>query len=151
MRRRKSNMKRMPRAVKILLLLTILGLLVLAVWECASVWWANRTLHSTAWYESANPEEKLRVAHRVISFPIGNHHDAFLLIKEHGDWESVPRLISALKWQQKDPATMPCTTSHCLEALEKLTGASPGPNCEDWVRWWKTEGKQQAEQRKQPD
>ena len=102
-------------------------------------WIPNRKLMDMAWHEQAGKAEQVRVAHQVLRFPWGNHHDAFIIILRDGGPESVPYLISALRWQRHTAADgmMVCTKACCLEALRRITGHDAGNNYSDWARWWK--------------
>jgi hypothetical protein len=82
-------------------------------------------------------------AHQVIRFPMGNHHDAFLLLEKVGDKESVPLLMNALKWQdlpEDEDDLLVCTTTHCLEALQSLTDHDAGDDHRAWKKWWAETG-----------
>ncbi len=98
-------------------------------------------LHSPKWMKSATQAQKLEVLHKVLAAPLGPmHHDAFLIATEIGTQETVPYLISALRWQGHhgpDNDVMVCTKSHCLEALRKLTKHDVGLNHSDWAKWYK--------------
>jgi len=98
---------------------------------------AHENLRDLQWWEESTPEEKLAVAHQAIRWPIGDPHDAFLIICDHGGPESVPPLIRALKWQEHTVpgGDMLCTKAHCLQALRKITGVDAGLNYEDWKAW----------------
>jgi hypothetical protein len=91
---------------------------------------------------AASNGELKEVAHKVLTCPVGGHHDAFLHLSRVGDAESIPYLLTGLRWQ---PYTgkgdvMVCTKSHCLEALRKITGHDAGRNYSDWAEWWASTG-----------
>ena len=71
-------------------------------------------------------------------------HDACLRIGAPGDWEAVPHLIRALRaFPDVEPGPgvgIECTEAHCVEALQKITGARPGLSYSAWHRWY--EGRQ---------
>lgn len=86
----------------------------------------------------------------------GSHpHDAFLRIVEAGNKSSVPLLIAAIRWQvppveHKGQKAMVCTTAHCTEALEALTGESFGFDPDRWEEWWNKKGKSLPEEQFKP-
>ena len=91
---------------------------------------------------AASKDDLKEVAQRVLTFPVGGHHDAFLVLSEFGDAESIPYLLAGLRWQ---PHTAPgepmkCTKLHCLEALRAITGHNAGLNYSDWATWWASTG-----------
>jgi hypothetical protein len=67
----------------------------------------------------------------------GDPHDACLGLLSVGDMTSVPFLIDALKaFPDEEPqGGFICTWSHCVEALEHITGAKPGYSHSAWRRW----------------
>ena len=89
------------------------------------------------------PQERVRhVAHRMISLPWGNHHDAFVALGEVGNVESIPYLIRALKWQQPPDGNggVVCTTAHCSRRLWELTGMWFRSDYAKWKQWWDDTG-----------
>ncbi len=58
--------------------------------------------------------DRIRQAcHRVLRMREGNHHDAFLMLRECGDLSSVPYLVRALRWHPPVlSGGMECTTVH---------------------------------------
>jgi len=118
-------------------------LLLGGVWFYYRVVVPNRNLMDLQWYDTVGEEEQLRVAHQVLEFPWGNHHDAFLVVLRMGDARSIPCLLKGLRWQEQTDENKPgmrCTKSHCLDALKRITGHDAGLNYEDWARWWAEEG-----------
>lgn len=91
---------------------------------------------------AAGNDDLKEVAQRVLTCPVGGHHDAFLLLSKVGDAESIPYLLAALRWRPHtepgDP--MPCTKMHCLNALRRITGHDAGLNYSDWATWWASTG-----------
>lgn len=88
------------------------------------------------WFETASPKEKRELAHRALCRPNLRHHDAFVVLVEVGNEESVPYLLDWLKSQgdiQGD--AVGCARAHCIEALEKITGKKLGCDYEDWKDW----------------
>jgi hypothetical protein len=136
----------MSRRRRTILIIAAVGLALLvagALWFYQAVWVPNRKLLDINWIEAASHQERLDVAHQVLSFPVGDHHDAFLVIGDWGDASSIPYLLRGLRWQRRTDAENPgmaCTKSHCLDALKRITGHDAGRNYEDWARWWETEG-----------
>lgn len=106
------------------------------------IWIPNKTLQDYNWLMIAPSEEIREVSHKVIRFPIGNHHDAFLNLMVTGNAESVPLLIAALRWHETAAGDdfVVCTTVHCLAALKSLTGADAGTTYKEWHRWWRETG-----------
>jgi hypothetical protein len=106
-------------------------------------WWVpNQRLKDLQWMDAASNGELKEVAQRVLTCPVGGHHDAFLVLSRVGDAESIPYLLAALRWQ---PYTgkgdvMVCTKLHCLEALRKIAGHDAGLNYSDWAEWWASTG-----------
>lgn len=89
------------------------------------------------------PAERVRhLAHRMISLPWGNHHDAFVALGEVGNAESIPYLIRALKWQEPPDTNgiVVCTTAHCSRRLLGLTGMWFRSDYEKWKQWWDETG-----------
>jgi alpha-tubulin suppressor-like RCC1 family protein len=100
----------------------------------------NQRLGDVQFLEHATEEEAARTAERVLWFPIGNHHDACLMIDAVGDVRSVPALLQALRYNPPDEGGMVCTTMHCFDALRAVTGYDGGNSREEWVTWWETTG-----------
>lgn len=106
-------------------------------------WWVpNQRLKDLQWMNTASKDDLKEVAQRVLTCPVGGHHDAFLVLFRVGDAESIPYLLTGLRWQ---PYTgkgggMPCTKAHCLEALRRITGHDAGRNYNDWAEWWASTG-----------
>lgn len=72
-------------------------------------------------------------------------HNAFINLTRIGNKESVPLLIKALRWQvppteHEGKMVVICTTSHCVEALESLTGERLGYDPNKWEKWWRQTG-----------
>ena len=115
-------------------------------------WIPRRKLRDPARFENASPEEIRKVCHQALRFPCGCcddvwigrfcDHDVYLYLREHGNADSVPLLIRALRKHDRPGADglMPCTTSHAIEALRNLTGRQFGMEPEKWHDWWKTTG-----------
>jgi hypothetical protein len=85
------------------------------------------------WLATASSEEQREVAHKILSYPFGNHHDAYLILVTYGNEESIPYLVNRLK-QFKDNDFIECSHDHCVEALKKITGKDLGHNYEDWKK-----------------
>lgn len=110
-------------------------------------WLPNEQLQNPEWTSgvpiSETSRQKARkICYKVLSHRLGNHHDAFGGLGEVGNTESIPYLISALKWQPPPDkeGLMDCTTGHCLYALRRLSGHNAGSKYEDWKRWWDETG-----------
>ena len=105
-------------------------------------WWVpNCKFFDVNWYDKASKEELKTTAHRVLILPFPDPHDAFLVLKDAGDVDSIPYLLWALRWQPDTKGTMICTKSHCLDALRKITGHNAGENYKEWATWWETTGR----------
>jgi hypothetical protein len=95
----------------------------------------RNTLQDHEWWEKSSSSEKRKLAQRALKYPLGFHHDACIILIDHGNEESVPYLLTYLKWYDyfnKDDDFIVCTKSHCLEALQKITGESLGDHYSDW-------------------
>ena len=94
-------------------------------------WSPYQKLNDSDWFESSTAEEQRRVAHQVLSWPVGNdaHHDAFLVLGEHGNLDSVPYIITALKRRAffYESDLLSDTDSHGFMALNRIT-------CHDHLR-----------------
>ncbi len=127
-----------------------LSVLVVALSACAVLaillyhqWWVpNQRLKDLQWMDTASKDDLKEVAQRVLTCPVGVHHDAFLVLFEVGDAESIPYLLAGLRWQPYTGkgGVMPCTKAHCLEALRRITGHDAGLNYSDWATWWASTG-----------
>jgi len=73
------------------------------------------------------------IAHQILSWPFGNHHDAYLVLIRHGSDESIPYLLEGLKGFS-DTDFIECSHDHCLEALKKITKTDYGLRYADWKR-----------------
>lgn len=120
--------------------LLLMGFLV--VMFVFQLWLPNKKINDLEWREKASIEEIRELSHKILSFPVGNHHDAFILLLGVGNKDSIPYLISALKWQEdtEKEGLMSCTKSCCLEALKKLSDHNAGINYSDWQKWWDSQG-----------
>lgn len=71
-------------------------------------------------------------------------HDACGELLHVGDESSVPHLIRALRFFGDGELPLPpgvglvCTQSHCVDALEHITGAKVGISYSSWRAWWET-------------
>ncbi len=95
----------------------------------------RNTLQDHDWWENASSYEKRQLAQRALTRPLSFHHDACLLLIDHGNEESVPYLLTYLKWHDffnRDDDFIVCTKSHCLEALQEITGKDLGDHYSDW-------------------
>ncbi len=62
-------------------------------------WWLpNQKMTDLHWWQNASQVEIRNTSHKILSFPIGNHHDAFLALEATGNAQSVTILINSLKW-----------------------------------------------------
>lgn len=127
-----------PRQRNTLLACALIGLLgSFFTYLYVAIYWPNRELRNTETLEK-NPERARNICHRVLSHRIGNSHDAFLVLIHVGNEESVPYLISALRWKPKvkNGDLVECTWGHCVQALWTVTNQMPGTNYADWAKWW---------------
>jgi hypothetical protein len=102
--------------------------------------WRNeyRKLGDVQWWATSSRTEQLETMHFLLQCPIGDHHDVFLTLKHIGTPESIPYLISALRWYDD---TWVCTKRHCLDALKKITGHDAGESYAEWHDWWSEQGR----------
>jgi hypothetical protein len=110
-----------------------LPIILMAAGLCADVFIGSphRRMRDMQWLETAMPEEQRQVAHRILSLPIGNHHDAFLVLIRHGTAASTPYLLNRLK-NYGDTDFIECSHDHCVEALKTITGLDAGYRYADW-------------------
>jgi hypothetical protein len=87
-------MSRRRRNILIIAGLTLAVIAAGALWLYEAVWVPNQKMKDIGWLEKASPQEMIEVAHQVLSFPWGNHHDAFLLVNDYGDVKSIPYLVT---------------------------------------------------------
>jgi hypothetical protein len=120
----------------------LIGVAVVMGYAVTEWWVPNRKMADPAWWEQANADDVRRVSHKVLRFPVGNHHDAFLALAKVGNAESVPLIIDALQWQDINPKGdfEECSVSHAFEALRSLTGQDLGMERESWEAWWRDTG-----------
>ncbi|MGJ8654278.1 MAG: hypothetical protein ACSHX8_13550 [Opitutaceae bacterium] len=124
---------------------SLIGLAIIAVtgtYLYFSLWIPNKRMADLDWMESAPREDIRKNCHAILSFKIGNHHDAFLWLAANGSRESIPLLIQALKWQPEptEGGLMNCATAHCLDALQSLTAHNAGSSYTEWKEWWDSTG-----------
>lgn len=107
----------------------------------------NMQLQTAEWSSgnslSQRAATKARTAcHKVLSHRFGNHHDAFVLLGNVGNTESIPYLINALQWQSPphEDGNVVCTTHHCISRLWELTGEWYGADYIKWKKWWNETG-----------
>ncbi len=109
------------------------------------IWIPAGYLRDVSWLNNTPAQEKIKIAHKVLRYPIGNHHDAFIILVHHGNEDSIPYLINALKWYERfnkeEDDFIACTKTHCLEALRKITGKDMGNNTIAWKNWYNGRGK----------
>ena len=120
----------MKKQVKILGTLCII-MLIAGVYFYVNFWIPHSKLRNLGWLETATPKEQRELAHKILSYPFGNHHDAYLILIQHGNEASVPYLLNRLKhFSESD--FVECTQSHCIEALKKITGKDFGHDYKQW-------------------
>ena len=113
-----------------LILVIISGL---SVYGYFSIWIPHAKLMNESWWKNTSQEEKLTLAHKILSTPIGNHHGALLIILKVGNKNSIPYLLKYLKRQGDATSNefIICTRGHCIDALKKITGKDVGLNYSD--------------------
>ena len=84
---------------------------------------------------SYDSDHTRQVCHRVLRMRDGNHHDAFLMLRDCGDLSSVPYLVRALRWHPAGANGMECTTTHGMQALEAITHQHFGLDLNAWEQW----------------
>lgn len=103
--------------ISVVTLSSAAGLLSWPWWPCSP----HARLKNPAWIRTASSQELRDAAHRVLAFPLGDHHDAFAVLEEHGDLSSVPYLRAALARRPTDESRgIECTWSHGARALDRL-------------------------------
>jgi len=120
-------------------------------WLYIEVSLPNMQLQTAEW-SSGNPlsqraATKARNAcHKVLSHRYGNHHDAFVILGNVGNAESIPYLINALQWQSPphEDGSVVCTTHHCISRLRELTGEWHGADYIKWKKWWDETGRKMS-------
>ena len=95
-------------------------------------WKPMMKIQNVDWFYNAPVKERREVAHQVLNLPYGNFHDAYLILKDIGNHESIPILLKHLKKFPKDGDFRPCSQVHCLDALQKITGQEIGYDYEKW-------------------
>jgi hypothetical protein len=108
---------------------------VVATLVCAALGWigskqlpayrAYRRLEDLGWMKAASPDELRQTAQLALGSWLADPHDAFLVLKRHGDKSSVPFLRAALT---RRPAgnVAACTWSHGQEALDRILDENSG-------------------------
>ena len=97
------------------------------------IWKPHQKMSDTQWLATASPQEQRKTAHQILRLPVGNHHDAFLVLILHGTEESVPYLLNRLK-KYADGDFIECSHDHCVAALRRITGLDAGYRYADWKR-----------------
>jgi hypothetical protein len=96
----------------------------------------------------AERERLLRVLDRATPDDDTGVHDACLSFGARGDWAAVPHLIRALRaFGDEEPGPnvgIICSWGHCVNALERITGAKVGHSYSAWQHWYETEGAKRA-------
>jgi hypothetical protein len=123
-----------------LILAAIILTVAIAVPSAVGLYWWNlqRKIMSVEWQDAATPAQRKDVAERLLWFPWGDPHDAFVTLLEEGDASSIPSLLAGLRQLPDTPpgGAMLCTKAHCLKALRRITGHNAGWNYSDWRKWW---------------
>ena len=109
----------MNKKVKILIYATLLLAVSLSIWEAASIRNAHKKMRDIEWCQTATQDEMREMAHKVIKYPIGDPHDAYLLLRSCGNEESIEYLENRAKGYSTT-GPQECTVSHCFEALETV-------------------------------
>lgn len=123
------SQKRLRVAVLLLSTIAVLVVLLLPPWR------ANTRISDPEWLSTASPQDVAREASAVLRFPLGNHHDACLLLVQAGNASSVPALVHALsRFDESDDGNL-CTKDHCLSALRLIAGEDHGSTFRDWSDW----------------
>lgn len=123
------------RTLKITISATSLIVILLSIFVYFEIVVPHNTLRDLEWWEQASAEEQRQVAHQILRYPVGNHHDAFLILTEFGNSESIPYLLNGLKWYEffnRGEDFILYSRDHCLDALRKITGKDLGTKYTDW-------------------
>ena len=84
-----------------------------------SAYRAYRRLDDLGWTKTASQDELRRTAHVALGFRLADPHDAFLVLKRHGDKSSVPFLRAAMARRPTGDAVA-CTWMHGQKALDRI-------------------------------
>ena len=114
----------MKRAWLVVALVTAVALACAVVDQAAS-YVAYRRLGDLRWTNTATAAELRLTAHRALGLWLGDPHDAFLVLRTHGDHSSVPYLRAALAREPSGDA-LACTWIHGEEALARLSPPKTG-------------------------
>lgn len=71
----------------------------------------------------------------------GPGHNEYFFYSKYGREADLPMLLCSLKSFGESKGPFICTQAHCVDALQSITGATPGHNYSDWVKWWKAKYK----------
>jgi hypothetical protein len=115
------------------------GSLLLAS-DLVSVWRANEKLSDGDFLEHPSDPELVEASERVLSFPIGNHHDACFFLLAVGDVSSAPALLRAVRRFDETQDGRVCTEVLCFDALKRVTGHDEGSSPRAWSDWWRATG-----------
>lgn len=108
------------RLLRILLAITGVLMLALAVTQVGPLL-AYQHLRDPDWYVNTSPAAQRETAHRALAFRLGDPHDAFAILLDHGDASSIPHLRAALRRQPSSAGgIIECTWAHGQLALERL-------------------------------
>jgi hypothetical protein len=80
-------------------------------------------MHDLLWRRGASQDELRRTAQRSLGWPLGDPHEAFLVLGSIGTRESIPAIRARLRWRPSGPFA-PCTWGHGDEALERIVTRS---------------------------
>lgn len=112
----------------------IILFLLVGIFIYFNIWAPSRKIMDTDWWITASPEESRALAHKILSYPFGNHHDAFIILIRHGNEESIPCLLKRLKHYHVQDDAVECSHDHCVEALRNITGKDFGYEYADWEK-----------------
>lgn len=104
-------------------------------------WKYRQQLASLEWVDAASPADIREASHRVLSWPLGDTHDAPLYLSEVGNIESVPILIRAMRWHVAlGVDVQSCEVLGIEPALQSLTGFKGDHDYRKWEAWWSSVG-----------
>ena len=104
---------------KTIIILTAVSVVTVVLFEIYMVVSSFKKAYNPNFMESASPEDRLKALHYVIKYPVGDPHDAFILLIDYGTEESLYYLEKRAKSYRKENNTV-CTADHCYSAIKAI-------------------------------